>query len=252
MVLTLSQSTIIILALLNQPTMQTKHQVHNLIMLDESGSMSSIKTSIIEGFNEVVQTIKGIEKQFPEQEHFITFVSFNGLGIKTLHAVDPVKKLKEINAKTYNPDAMTPLYDAMGLSINTLKKALEGQTDYNVLVTVLTDGEENASVEFSGNDIKALIDELKLARWTFTYIGTDHDIDKFAVSISIENTLYFKKNEKDIKGMFFKEQKARFRYSQKINNNDDTQLNYFDDEDDAKDDAKANTKANTKDTTNAK
>ena len=52
--------------------METKHQVHNLIILDESGSMESIKKTIIEGFNEIVQTVKGIEKDFPEQEHFIS------------------------------------------------------------------------------------------------------------------------------------------------------------------------------------
>jgi hypothetical protein len=35
-----------------------------------------------------------------------------------------------------------------------------------------------------------------LNRWTFTYIGTDHDVEKFAASISITNTMYFQKNEK--------------------------------------------------------
>jgi nucleoside-triphosphatase THEP1 len=47
--------------------METKHQVHNLIILDESGSMESIKKTIIEGFNEIVQTVKGVEKEFPEK-----------------------------------------------------------------------------------------------------------------------------------------------------------------------------------------
>lgn len=60
-----------------------KRTVHNLIILDESGSMEAIKRATIAGFNEVVQTIKGVEKQFPEQEHFVSFVTFNGLGIKT-------------------------------------------------------------------------------------------------------------------------------------------------------------------------
>ena len=54
------------------------HQVHNLIILDESGSMYSIKKQIISGFNEVVQTVKGVEQQYPEQEHFNSFVTFNG------------------------------------------------------------------------------------------------------------------------------------------------------------------------------
>jgi hypothetical protein len=214
--------------------MEKKHQVHNLIILDESGSMESIKTTIIQGFNELVQTIQGIEKQFPEQAHFISFVSFNGLGQKLLHFIDPASKLKQIDDKTYKPDASTPLFDAMGFSINKLKHSLQGQTNYNVLVTILTDGEENASKEFSGNDIKKLVEELKQNRWTFTYIGTEHDVEKIAFSLSINNTMVFAKNEAGIKDMFMKEQSARAKYSHKIRSNEDTSSNYFDDKDENK------------------
>ena len=209
--------------------MEKKHQVHNLIILDESGSMEPIKTTIIQGFNELVQTIQGIEKQFPEQEHFISFLSFNGLGHKMLHFIDPVSKLKHIDDKTYKPDASTPLFDAMGFSINKLKQSLQEQSDYNVLVTILTDGEENASIEFSGNDIKKLVEELKQNRWTFTYIGTDHDVEKIAASLSINNTMVFEKNEAGIKKMFMEEQSARAKYSNKIRFNEDTSSNYFED-----------------------
>ena len=83
--------------------MEKKHQVHNLIILDESGSMSSIKPLIISGFNELVQSIKGIEEQFPEQEHLITMVSFNDMNNKILHFIDPVSRLDVINDRTYNP-----------------------------------------------------------------------------------------------------------------------------------------------------
>jgi uncharacterized protein YegL len=214
--------------------MEKKHQVHNLIILDESGSMEPIKTTIIQGFNELVQTIQGIERQFPEQEHFISFISFNGLGQKLLHFIDPVSKLKQIDDKTYQPDATTPLFDAMGFSINKLKHSLQGQTDYNVLVTILTDGEENASKEYSGNNIKILVEELKQNRWTFTYIGTDHDVEKIANSLSINNTMIFEKNDADIKRMFMKEHNARFKYSEKIRLDEDTSSNYFDEKEDNK------------------
>jgi uncharacterized protein YegL len=214
--------------------MEKKHQVHNLIILDESGSMEPIKTNIIQGFNELVQTIQGIERQFPEQEHFISFISFNGLGQKLLHFIDPVSKLKQIDDKTYQPDANTPLFDAMGFSINKLKHSLQGQTDYNVLVTILTDGEENASKEYSGNAIKKLVEELKQNRWTFTYIGTDHDVEKTANSLSINNTMIFEKNDADIKRMFMKEHSARFKYSEKIRLDEDTSSNYFDEKEDNK------------------
>jgi hypothetical protein len=208
--------------------MEKRHQVHNLIILDESGSMECIKRTIIQGFNELVQTIKGIEKQFPEQEHFISFVSFNGLGIKHLHSVEPASTLKEINSGNYMPDASTPLFDAMGSAINRLRESLEGQSNYNVLVTVLTDGEENASVEFSAFDIRMLVEKLKMEKWTFTYIGTDHDVEKIALSLSIDNTMVFEKNDAHINEMFKKEQYARTKFSEKIRTNEDTTLNYFD------------------------
>jgi Mg-chelatase subunit ChlD len=213
--------------------METKHQVHNLIILDESGSMESIKGIIIQGFNEIVQTVKGVEKDFPEQEHFISFVTFNGRGQKLLHFIDPVSKLEQIDDKRYQPDSSTPLFDAMGFSFTKLRQVLEGKTDYDVLVTILTDGEENASKEYSGKTIKNLIDELKLNRWTFTYIGTDHDVEKFAASISITNSLYFDKNPHETKIMFSKERNMRHKYSQNIKEMKDSSTDLYKDEDSA-------------------
>lgn len=208
--------------------METKHQVHNLIILDESGSMESIKKSIVQGFNEIVQTVKGIGKKYPEQEHFISLITFNGLGKKILHFIDPVDKLELIDSTRYNPDADTPLYDAMGFSFAKLRQVLENTKDYNVLVTIMTDGEENASKEYTGLAIKKMIEELKLNRWTFTYIGADHDVEKFALSISITNTMTFQKNDKDMKEMFAKENSARSRYSEKIRMNEQTNTEFYD------------------------
>jgi uncharacterized protein YegL len=207
--------------------METKHEVHNLIILDESGSMTSIKKSTIDGFNELAQTIKGIEKEYPEQQHFISMVTFNGLGEKILHFMDPAAKLETIDDSRYQPDASTPLFDAMGSAMTRMKKALEGKKDYNVLVTVLTDGEENASREYSGKAIKAMVEELKQNSWTFTYIGTDHDVEKIALSISINNTMTFKKTKGDMANMFLKENEARRKYSQNIREKKDTKEDFY-------------------------
>lgn len=207
--------------------MENKHQVHNLIILDESGSMESIKNTIIQGFNEIVQTVKGISEQFPEQEHFISLISFNGTGQKVLHFNDPVNKLELIDSSRYKPDASTPLFDAIGFSISKLKQILGDVSNYNVLVTILTDGEENASQEYSGKDIKQIIEELKLNNWTFTYIGADHDVEKFAYSLAITNTMQFNKNPDDIKKMFNKEKSARFNYSVNISRNLDTSKKFY-------------------------
>lgn len=199
--------------------MEKKHQVHNLIILDESGSMESIKEPIISGFNELVQTIKGIEKDFPEQEHFITLATFNSRGRKVIHFTEPAAKLETIDSRKYQPNSSTPLYDAMGDSITSLRQALEKQTDYNVLVTILTDGEENASKEYNGDAIKKLVEEMKQSGWTFTYIGTDHNVERFATNISITNVMAFKKDLSGVRDMFQKENAARTSYSRKIRDN---------------------------------
>ncbi|MDB5200797.1 MAG: hypothetical protein JWQ27_206 [Ferruginibacter sp.] len=211
--------------------MDSKHQVHNLIILDESGSMQSIKKTIIQGFNEIVQTVKGIQTQFPEQEHFISLVSFSGLGRKILHFMDPVSKLEFIDDSRYRPEATTPLYDAMGYSLSKLKQVLGNREDCNVLVTILTDGEENASTEYSGASIKKMIEEFKLHRWTFTYIGTDHDVEKVALSLSISNSMSFEKNEADMHKMFSEEKLARAAYSQKIRLHQPTSNDFYKKED---------------------
>jgi len=207
--------------------MEKKHQVHNLIILDESGSMESIKEFIISGFNELVQTIHRIEQQYPEQEHFISFVTFNGMGQKFIHFREPAARLGKIDGSKYQPNSMTPLYDAMGDSINRLKQELEKESDYNVLVTILTDGEENASKEYSGAAIKRLVEEMKHLGWTFTYIGAEHDVEKFAIDISITNVMAFKKDHRDINRLFNEEKAARSRYSQKIRENKSTDNDFY-------------------------
>lgn len=205
-----------------------KQQVHNLIILDESGSMESIKTTIISGFNELVQSIKGIQVQFPEQEHFISIVSFNSFGNKILNFMDSVSKLNTIDSSSYSPNATTPLFDAMGFSLTKLKNELQSKANFNVLVTILTDGEENASKEYSGTAIKKLIDELSEENWTFTYIGTDHDVEKMAANLSIKNTMSFDKNTVGITNMFDEEFKGRVRYSENLRSGINTKVNYFD------------------------
>ena len=204
-----------------------KTKIFNLIILDESGSMESIKNTIISGFNEVVQSVKMVAEEFPEQEHFISLVSFDSTKIKTIHDIEPVEKLEKIDDSKYKPGAMTPLYDAMGTGILQLKRVTDTHPDCKVLVTILTDGEENASKEFNGQSIKALVDELQAQNWTFSYIGANHDVEKFAISVSIKNYMKFETNEQDMKRMFEEEKNARINYSAKIRNNEDEKTNFY-------------------------
>lgn len=207
--------------------MNSIHIVHNLIILDESGSMHSIKILTIQGFNEIAQTIKSVVAQFPRQAHFISQVSFNCLGQKTLLWKEPVSRLHQLDIANYWPSASTPLFDAIGYSTTRLDCELQGVELYNVLVTIFTDRAEKASVEFSGLAIKLLIEGLKAKNWTFTYIGTYHEVEELAVSISINNVMKFEKTESGIKNLILKDANARRSYSQKIRAGQDTKKDFY-------------------------
>lgn len=209
--------------------MENKHKVYNLIILDESGSMQSIKKTIINGFNEVVQTIKSVALQYPEQEHGVTFISFNTSGFKKIHENSKIEMLNQIDEQFYQPTGGTPLYDAMGASFFYLNSIIEKENpkNYNVLVTILTDGEENSSKEHSAQSIKAMIEDFKLKNWTFTYIGANHDVDLFASRISITNVMKFETSEEDIQRMFMRDRNARMNYSSKVRNSKNVSEDYF-------------------------
>ena len=165
-----------------------KTRIFNLIILDESGSMQSIKKEAIDSVNETVQTIRAAERKNEDQEHFVSLVTFNE-DVKAVYTCVPAKEVKELTAETYCPDCCTALYDAMGASLNALRPKVA--KDDRVLVTIVTDGYENASQEYSGKAIKALVDELKGKGWVFAYIGANQDVEKVAATISISNTMTF-------------------------------------------------------------
>jgi len=190
-----------------------KTRIFNLVIIDESGSMQSIKKEAIDSVNETIQTIRSAQKKHEEQEHFVSLVTFNDY-VKTVYECVPVEEIKELTAETYRPDCCTALYDAMGLSLNALSKKVA--EDDKVLVTVVTDGYENASREYSGKAVKALVDELKAKGWVFAYIGANQDVEAVAATISITNVLNFEATSAGTACMSERVAKGRARWFSKI------------------------------------
>ena len=171
-----------------------ENKIYNLIILDESGSMSYIKPQAISGLNETLQTIKDAQEKYENQSHYVTLVSFNTNRIKTIYDCCPICRIQELNDNDYQPSACTPLYDAMGISLTQLKEEVKDED--NVLVTIITDGYENASCEYSGKAIAQLVEELKTKGWVFAYIGANQDVEKVASSMGIRNSfLDFRQSE---------------------------------------------------------
>ena len=191
---------------------ETAKRVFNLIIVDESGSMSIIRRQAFTGMNETLQTVRKMQEKFPDQEQRVTLVTFD-TGHTTWHYDNtPASQTKDLSWKAYNPGGGTPLYDAMGMAISKVNAQIAD--DDNVLVTVITDGEENSSQEWTLKMIRTMIEKLKKQHWTFTLIGTDNlDVETMARSFAIDEHLEFHQDIEGTKAMFARERRSRERYN---------------------------------------
>ena len=194
----------------------TKMKVYNVIVLDKSGSMSSIARQAVDGVNETIGSIKSAQEKNPDQEHIVTLVAFCGCELKTIYDNVPVAEVKPLTGKDYRPCCMTPLYDAIGTTITRVHAMKSQDSESLALVTIITDGYENASREYSHAAIRALIESYKEQGWQFTYIGADHDVEQVAYSLNIQHSLQFDKSEAGTQAMFAKERRSRSRLLSKM------------------------------------
>ena len=191
----------------------TKTQVYNLVILDKSGSMESIRTEAINGYNETLGSIKATQLKFLEtQEHFVSLAAFCDCGIDMIYDMTPIKDADKLTKEKYDPCCCTPLFDAIGKTVKTLKKKIADVEDAAVLVTIITDGYENSSKEWDAKGVSKLIEECKEEGWMFSFIGAGEDVVKVATTISITNTMVWENTSEGTKKMFDIENDAREVY----------------------------------------
>ena len=189
-------------------------KIYNLIILDASGSMYSIRNEAIAGVVETVQTIRTAQKDNANQEHLFSLVVFNGRSIATVYDRMPIDKVPDLDANDYQPTDNTPLYDAMGNAITNLQRYIND--DDNVLVTVITDGYENSSLEWNHQRVFQLVEDLKKKNWLFTYIGANQDALKVAKGMGIDHSMSYMSDAEGTKAMFRKERYSRKAFYGKL------------------------------------
>ena len=147
-----------------------KKKLHISFLLDCTGSMLDWKGETIQGFNEYLRELKEDRKGKPTA---FTLTLFNSGGIEIRHNGVPLSKVKELTPYTYLPTNLTPLYDAIGQTINALDSSVG---DDKALVVILTDGYENHSKEFSLGGVSDMIKERQDKKgWAFVYLGANQD-----------------------------------------------------------------------------
>lgn len=190
-------------------------RVFNLIVVDESGSMCVIEKQALAGLNETIQTVKKVQDVHPDMEQHITIMTFDSGHKRYIYDNVLAKDATMLSKKDYNPGGATPLYDAVGIAISRLN-AITTDDDH-VLMTIITDGEENCSTEYSLNMIKTLIEKLKKHNWTFSFIGTDNlDVESMAKEMNIDNHLTFTEDAEGTAEMFATERVCRMSFMHNI------------------------------------
>jgi len=192
------------------------------MILDRSGSMQSIHSGTVEAVNSFIKN-----QQKEEGEAVFTLRQFDDEVLTTYDRL-PLGKVPMMKLEDFQPRASTALYDAVGSAINDLGKLLantpEAERPGQVVFTILTDGMENASKEFSGKKVADMIEHQKTNYgWEFFFLGADFNVDQVAdaLNISVGSRQTYEKTSEGVKeAMIYNSRQvaeARKKYKDPVN-----------------------------------
>lgn len=142
------------------------------VLLDRSGSMQSIKTAMESGFAEFVNGHRAI----PTTR--LTLIQFDSNNDQQVVYAD--RRIGDVPPLFLEPNAMTPLWDALCKSIDSTGVRLAAMPERlrpaNVLFIVITDGLENASRQYDAHDVRSRIEHQRSRyNWQFLFLGANQD-----------------------------------------------------------------------------
>ena len=161
-------------------------KIYNLVILDRSGSMTPLREAAINGYNETLDVIRAAQQQHElEQQNLLTLVLFNH-WVTNIYNCDTIQNIPNLLWDNYVPDGSTAMYDAIGVSLTNLQKKLNSLENATAVVTIISDGLENASCHYNLQQVVALIDQLKEQGVMFVFMGTNQNVQMTATMLHID------------------------------------------------------------------
>lgn len=155
-------------------TTTTEKPSEVIVICDRSGSMASASEQMQAGLDSFINEMKGMK----EEGATCRFVRFDNEYDEFYSGV-----LDDAPPFELIPRGSTALYDAIGRTLAHVK------SDRRRMVLIVTDGWENASVEFNREAVTRLLDRLdKDPNWVVTFLGSDIDAIKEGADIGIRGT----------------------------------------------------------------
>ena len=144
-----------------------------VFVVDRSGSMGGLESDTIGGFN---ATLDAHRKE--EGEAYVSTVLFDN-EIEVLHDRLPIAEVKPITSKEYWVRGCTALLDAVGGAVSHISQVHsylpEDARPEHTIVVITTDGMENASREYTYQQVKKLISQKEGEGWNFLFLGANID-----------------------------------------------------------------------------
>jgi Mg-chelatase subunit ChlD len=141
-----------------------------LFIIDRSGSMSAIRDDMVGGLSTLLEEQKVMPGRLS-----VDIVRFD-------QDIEFTHKMANPNSVeiAIEPRGKTALHDAIGVGISDFDQRInalpEGEGPTSIQVVVVTDGKENASSEYSAEQVRELITGKQAdPRWDFVFLGANQD-----------------------------------------------------------------------------
>lgn len=155
--------------------------VEVVVIMDRSGSMASLQAETVGGVNEFLK-----EQQAQEGEANLTLVLFDN-KYEMKEESTPIQDVKPWTKEDFTPRGSTALYDAVGRTMHYLF----AKNPKHAIISIITDGQENASQEFKFKDIKPLMEKARAKGWEVVFMASNMDAEVVGTGYGIMNNATF-------------------------------------------------------------
>ena len=171
---------------------------HITFVVDRSGSMESTRDDAQGGIDHFLKD----QKSLP-QKATLTIIQFDE-AIETAFGPADIQRFESY---TLVPRGSTALLDALGRGIvatgEYLAEMAEADRPGKVIFVVVTDGQENASVEYRLDRIKDMVEAQKSKySWEFIFIGSNIDAVATGNSFGIQHTAQYAATGASTRGVY--------------------------------------------------
>lgn len=161
--------------LISFPKLMKTNHTDITIVLDRSGSMQVIASDTVGGFNQLLK-----DQQSSPGTADITLHQFDDVFETPIPTTDIQSAQPLVEGKTFVPRGSTAMNDAIGRAINETGKRLSEKPDdqraEKVVFVIITDGQENASKEFTGAQVKEMVKhQTTNYQWCFVFLAANQD-----------------------------------------------------------------------------